>query len=83
MPDELGGQVGQCACGATFQIPQPLAAVAVPVSSPEASDNPYAAPAAEVVATTVSPVQHGFSALEVTQIAKCRTTTLTRYFYDH
>lgn len=73
MPDELGGQVGQCACGATFQIPHQLAAMAVPVSAPEASDNPFAAPAAEVVATTASPVQHGLSALEVAQIAKCRT----------
>ena len=73
MPDDLGGQIGQCACGATFQIPHQPAAVAIPVETPDSSDNPFSAPTAEIIATTGSPVQHGLSTLEVTQITKCKT----------
>ena len=64
MPDDLGGQIGQCACGATFQIPHQPAAVAIPVETPDSSDNPFSAPTAEIIATTGSPVQ----AREETQI---------------
>lgn len=73
MPDDLGGQVGQCACGATFQIPHQLAAVAVPAVAAVDESNPYAAPVADAVATEAPPSQLGLSSVEISQIAKCRT----------
>ena len=73
MPDNLGGQIGQCTCGANFQIPHQLAAIAVAATVVGDESNPYAAPVADAVASGVPPTQHGLSSVEVSQIAKCRT----------
>ena len=73
MPDDLGGQIGQCACGATFQIPHQPDAVAIPAVAAVDDSNPFAAPVADAVAIQAPSSQHGLSGVEITQIAKCRT----------
>ena len=73
MPDDLGGQIGQCACGATFQIPHQPDAVAIPAVAAVDDSNPFAAPVADAVAIHAPASQLGLSGVEISQIAKCRT----------